>query len=51
MVEVEEIGLILVLFYTVFSTIVLLLLYVISFVIISNNNGFWTKSKDIIYKL
>ena len=36
--EVEEIGLTLVLFYTVFSTNVLLLLYVISFVIISNNN-------------
>ena len=37
-IVVEEIGLILVLFYTAFSIIVLLLLYIILFIIISNNN-------------
>ena len=50
-IEVAETGLILVYFDTVFSTIVLLLLCIISFVIQTIINGFWTKSKDIICQL
>ena len=43
-IEVAELGLILVYFDTVFSTIVLLLLCIILFVITSNNNQ-WLSDK------